>query len=267
MKASVNEGNSHGMEMTTRIKGQMGLHSGNDRIDDNIFECHVLETLHVLIDNGNIERYLLTGEISIILRREAPNTFFRISNQNHCEQIVCNEEYLKSKDGGYELQTHKLLSLLNQPVKILKYQAVLSVEPETLPILIKPVWKIHPNSAALLVSVSKNQTLLKKFKIHSLDVIAAVSAIQGSIQVASNPPAAWDAEDLMLCWDLKSDEIDQLVARFDVDGCKPRTTQAEFRLEGHLLSAIDLEGEGLISIQKFVNSGSYGAKNTILYAS
>ncbi|GAA5930730.1 uncharacterized protein JCM15063_002442 [Sporobolomyces koalae] len=166
-------GGSNGNVRTTADRRGVELFAG---VVDPGVRFSVVEQVHVLIKQGQVQKVLVTGHISCHYtpppststpERESIRTV-RLGNLERVDKLVPNPAFVKTNHddrerGEYELdleavQTQNDRQTTTASVPIFKYQLSSNSNSvrDCVPVLIKPVWRCEPNLTRIIVTYSKN---------------------------------------------------------------------------------------------------------------
>jgi hypothetical protein len=229
-------------------------------------KVHIHETCNVLFSNGNVEKRLFTGEISVsatVLGTEVPELI--LSNHQYLQHIVFNSDFviqINADTGTYQILPGKVLEILNSPVTIIKYQFL--IDDTHIPLILNPMWKMSKDEANLLIRFEKLQDFVSNYKLSEFNVAAIVKHKQVS-SVQTQPQAFWDSENSMIAWSLLENSSTYLVAKLsDILDVEPGIVQVKFNVNDKLLSTLEIESNDIIQVSASFGSGSFGSKPSLL---
>lgn len=229
--------------------------------------CSIIETINCsFLPTGQVNKFDSHGEIACAYQRDdeisdpKPRQL-KLSGRNHIDRVVPSPSLLTANEmrgledeEAYELRVN-LLS--RQPVVALRYH--LKAQPEsTVPILLRPAWKIDNKTAGIILhySINPSYTLhhpspsitLKNFiliaSITSNDTIPAISC-------QSKPAGVFSRERGIVYWRLGDVSLstaepsgNKVVARFmltpgENPAAKPGNVEARFEIPGALATGDD----------------------------
>ncbi|KAJ3386212.1 hypothetical protein HDU84_001729 [Entophlyctis sp. JEL0112] len=253
----------------------------------------IVETVNVLVREGEIEKLLLTGEIFVSVPHGSSELHgFRllIHGTEIFENFVANDScasiFTGPEGNGLEID----LSVVGQQalasrIPVAKYQVHVSPDEFEFyaPVLANPLWKCDQHSASLLFVYELNEDLIRRLIISDLKVLATLNDGGELASVKMKPEGLWIPENRSVLWEIgalgdltspspthgsttssiASQEPTKLIARFETSTFpSPGTVSIQFRAVGGLLSGIDIdvvndERVMLTEVGKMTLSGTY----------
>ena len=255
------------------------------------FRASILETVNVLFAGGQVQRVMITGEVSLAMRDvniSSGNVRLRISNFGHLDKTAPNNAVLSGSSGEYTINTSALLSSNTPAITVFKYTVKLDPSADTkafVPIEVNPQWKIEPNQTSFLLAYSGNPN--SRFSsgeaspfgdddgagaapsvLHDVAFSVPVTST-GVSNMQTKPEGSYSAERRRVLWkmddmDISSGRTARLLARYATEGelGTAQPVSVQWRLPGRLASSIALEAEGLAldEIVRNTQSGKYMAQ-------
>jgi hypothetical protein len=255
------------------------------------FKASILETVNVLFAGGQVQRVMITGEVSLALRDvniPSGNIQLRISNFGQLDKTAPNNAVLSGSSGNYTIDTSALMASNTPATTVFKYTVKIdpSVDPKAfVPIEVNPQWKIEPNQTSFLLGYSGNPNSLftsgeaspfgdddginaSASVLHDVAFSVPVTA-PGVSNMQTKPEGSYSAERRRVLWkmddlDISSGRTARLLARYATEGemGSPQPVSVQWRLPGRLASSIALESDGLAfdEIVRNTQSGKYMAQ-------
>jgi hypothetical protein len=274
--ASVRKGRAMSMMSTSSSTAQMSALPTNPFSNSTApgIRVSVTETVHVLAKGGTVDRVMVTGEISLLVRDVNPSSPLRLRIGHHqgLEKSAPNAQYLKAVPnvpGEYtiDIQAFSVLSSSASPVVAFKYQSHVEQEHASgyIPIEIKPVWRCSPTRTDLLLQYGPNpaskfaspfepassatSSSLSPSSLTLEDVSFIVPVTSHVNAVQSKPEGIWSPEKRRLLWKVGdvslengNAESNKAVARFSVnDESRPQPIAVKWRMAGRLVTDLGLE--------------------------
>ncbi len=233
------------------------------------------ETVHILYKAGQVDRVMVTGEVSLLIKDLSPNVEsnfrIRVANYEVLEKSAPNTHFISAvpdMPGEYIINGGLLVnsSNTNQATTILRYHLLINdnANSDYVPLRLDPQWKCEPNVTSILINYSSLPSsrfvaaAASPFDEPSPAILQDVTMLapitSGHVSSTQSKPAGtYSAERKRLQWRLDDIDLGQkiplkVLARLAVD----ETSQVQpvamrWRLPGRLVSAIDLEvvSEGL----------------------
>ncbi|CAJ0841603.1 12173_t:CDS:2 [Entrophospora sp. SA101] len=218
----------------------------------------ITETLNVITKDGEITKFLLTGEISfshnlsmVYDANNYPPLRVRIKNLENLENFVPNLSVFKpiaDKLGEYEVDIGSLFSTDNFPVVVMKYQVHIDPDDRSkfIPLHVHPWWKCEPNVTLIAISYHPNSECKLSGVLSELSFIIPVDGNVDIVQ--SKPISIWSKKQKRICWQV--DDIDlsaisekkTILARLEANQkSEPAPTAVNFKCKGRLFSDISIE--------------------------
>ena len=132
-----------------------------------------------------------------------------------------------------------------------------------MPLVYKPIWKLSPTDANLLVQLERRPALLERFENSEIQLMILIN-IQDSATVQTQPVAIWDAESKTLLWNLKDINNDFLIAKIECPNVLPEKSLLRFILSGNLISKVEFQAPEILNITKMVQSGIFDSANQLI---
>jgi hypothetical protein len=233
------------------------------------YSMHAIETINVHTNDNNVEKFMITGELRVSVAHLGLPTpskcQFEIHDRSKLENIILNQSFVRqtNENGTFELLIPAFSHYINKEVPIMKYQVLVSNVDEVIPCHFKPMWKLSPSEANLLVQVSQKEDLMTRFQISEFQLVISVDA-QEHVNVQTKPPSHWDADLKTLLWELAGVNEQYFVAKLSSPNLNPLNSKLRFKLTGSLISQIHITASELTCFSRTVESGVYDASNLLV---
>lgn len=255
----------------------------SDGITKIQLRAKTIETINALQSNGELQKILISGQISLIIPQNLPKSLsglLTVSNFNSFAAVKCNEKFISpytnadNSSGEYMFDTDSFIGLENTEVSLIKYQLKADISNvEYLPLICKPVWKMNELECQLLLIYQYNRKF-PQFKPSNINIhvvldggITSVEAVP-ECNIAGSNGISWG-----LCGNDGLNEIKKLKAKIQTASkASPHPVMMEFTARNILLSDADFQISFLgdknvyfdVSVEKEVVSGHYGAVGSLL---
>ncbi|KAJ3197397.1 Esa1p-associated factor [Irineochytrium annulatum] len=255
-------------------------------------DSNILETVNVIVHDGEIDKLMLTGEIKVSLSEwfgDLQDTRLRIVNHPVLEKVVLNPNFATEPDAArpdeISLNTRALSQQPNASATILKYKVLVDAADQDAfaPLLVNAIWKSEASHVSILLVYQYNEEVRSRIPLK--DVTFYVS-LAGELQVGNvqtKPTGLWYPEKKALLWKVgdvdaditgapgetsptPSQEPHKLLARFErVSGepISPGTVNVRFVspmvVSGVSLEALDKEVLTVGKVSYQTSTGKYAA--------
>lgn len=252
------------------------------------FRASILESVNVLFAGGQVQRVMITGEISLVMRDVSPSgdVRLRISNFGSLDKTAPNHSVLSGSSGDFTINTQALAGSPTPATTVFKYTVKLDPSADLkafVPVEINPQWKIEPNQTSFLLAYNGNPA--SKFSsgeaspfgdddtgapsvLHDVFFSVPITSSTAS-NMQTKPEGLFSAEKRKISWrmddlDISTSKAARLLARYTTEGDagSPQPVSVHWRLPGRLASSINLEAIGLPldEVMRNTQSGKYMAQ-------
>lgn len=259
--------------------------------EDGGLSAAFTESVSVLIKSGEVQRAMVTGEVSLALQNSsvtaAAPLHIRLDAFEQLDKVAPNPRYLSQYPGvpgEYLLDLAALAqaSSAGKAPTLFKYQVHIGDgrAPEWTPLEITPQWKPMSGESRLVLLYNANASSRLAQRdphatISDLNLTVTLGGGANVTTVQAKPPGGtWPPEARAITWTLPpvsasgSDAPGKIVARFITEGEEPAVPEpvvASFRVDGSLctglgVSVVDDKAGWTFDVKRAVVSGKYVAE-------
>jgi hypothetical protein len=228
-------------------------------------DLSINETIHVLAKAGEAEKSAIWGEVSMTYTgplESATPICFQIENSSQFDSVEALD-YIRHVEGDvYQINLEKFKDI-QHPVVCFKYHT----KTQTLPIVVKPMWKCYDDKSRLLVKYNKNSA------IPAIENLVFTTSVTGDVQNALSVPSG----ELMLAqkrfkWQVghvTNDDEQVIKAQFTtLQQGSPQPITVRFDVRDTLLTSIAFQNGSnanvlwtkVNQIHKHIKAGKYVAE-------
>jgi len=246
----------------------------------------MVETVNVIVRDGQVQRLQINGEIHLSLRLKPGSSasqgpiHIRLSEFEGLEKIAPNPAFLAQvpdRPGEYFLNSEVLASAAPTSAKgtlLFRYQVYIPAGQElaTLPLVLEPAFRCGDGETRMILNYKMNEASRLR-KLSNVSVIATFGPGPSVSNVQAKPAGGvWSSSSRRMTWNM--DEISdngKIIAKFTSEPGNPLSptgVQASWSAEGNLCSGIGIDvvhgdveiGLDFAEVKKVVTTGKYLAE-------